>query len=726
MNTKGVNNMMRAEPKQSPRNRLRSVASAVAFLSTSIAANSANVTQSDLVALRVEARQAGAAPVLVHLHATTLQQLRTSLPTVRAIADWKVGRLLAELGASALKNGRSDSGTGQLTLYVTEQGLDILRGSANAVAFFPTTAWSQRSALSSTDGAHIAIEASLRQHGFADLEVVANADGLEIRQGFDGSLDFRIGPAAAQDAMSKLIAIVGRADHDEFINKASLLAPATTSGSIASLGTSPMVTMRVSREGLLRLADSAAVRGIRPVGFVDRRAPFIDPEATEEAAKYGEASVTIATRDVHSGGKLTPASIDSLRRGNRALLDELLQHVRPTAIRRDLSRFGAVSARLSNEELTILVAKRDPRLLAVTLNKPFLTKHLAASGPTQNVAAAWNANPPILANGQNVIVFDSGVQANHPFLRTRVVFQACFGTTGAVQGTNLVSACPGATAASNWDSPAGTPNAAAPALGDAHGTHVSGIIAGDQGAGVPAGLRGNAPAAGIFAVQLFSQIQGTNEIRVGPDDLLAALQLAAQSLPQLTNGNTQPFTINMSLGGGRAFATCNDASLNPYINAVQQLRNAGVPIVLSTGNDGFTDSISFPACLPGVVKVSAVANDGVGNTRAVFNATQAANVASPAFFPGERFCLAPGGGNGTFVRSSVTGPLVFNGFQGTSQAAPQITGLYALAKGVVPSWTVQQVGDWFFTNAAVAVPITVTSGGAQQQVNWFRVRLPAL
>ena len=725
MYTKGVNQMTLIN-RQWPGTRLRLIAVSIAFLTTSIAANSASVAQADLTVLRVEARQAGAVPVLVHLHATTLEQLRSSLPAIRAIADWKVGRLLAELGPAALKSGRSNSGTGQLTLYVTEQGLDILRGSANAIAFYPATGWSQRSALSSTDGAHTAIEGALRKHGFVDVEVVANADGLAITHKADGSVNFRAAPMAALAAMSRLAAVVGEAETEEITNKASLLAPATTSGSIASLGTSPAVTMRISREGLLRLIDSAAVRGIRPVGFIDRRTPLIDPEAVEEAAKYGEASVTIAMRDVHSGGKLSAASIDSLTRGNRVVLDELLQHVRPAAIRRDLSRFGAISARLTKEELTTLVSRRDPRLLAITLNKPFLTTHLAVSAPTQNVASAWNANPPILGNGQNVIVFDSGVQANHPFFGGRVFFQACFGTTGAVQGTNFVSVCPGATAASNWDSPAGTPNAAAPALGNAHGTHVAGIAAGEQGAGVPAGLRGNAPTAGIVAVQVFSQVQGTGQILVAPDDLLAAFELAAQSLPTLTNGNTQPFTINMSLGGGGFFTTCNGAGFAPYINAVQQLRNAGVPLVMATGNDGFTDAISFPACLPGVVKVSAVANDGVGNTRAVFNATQAANVANPALFPGEQFWLAPGGGNGTTVRSSVTGPLVFDGFHGTSMAAPQITGLYALAKGVVPTWTIQQIGDWFFANAAVAVPIIVTSGGTGQQVNLFRVRLPAL
>lgn len=84
------------------------------------------------------------------------------------------------------------------------------------------------------------------------------------------------------------------------------------------------------------------------------------------------------------------------------------------------------------------------------------------------MAAVWNRNPPLVAGGQNVVVFDTGVQADHPFLAGRVVFQACFGTTGAVEGVNYVSLCPGATAASNWDSPGGTPNAAAPALGSNH------------------------------------------------------------------------------------------------------------------------------------------------------------------------------------------------------------------------------------------------------------------
>lgn len=125
----------------------------------------------------------------------------------------------------------------------------------------------------------------------------------------------------------------------------------------------------------------------------------------------------------------------------------------------------------------------------------------------------------------------------------------------------------------------------------------------------------------------------------------------------------------------------------------------------------FDDGINSPACLPGVIKVGAVANDGVGNARGFFNATQGSNVVDPSNFPGEDFWLAPGGGNGTFIQSSV---LVsqYQGFSGTSMAAPQIAGLCATAKAVNPALTVSDIPAWFIGNAGVTVPMTRRHGRA--------------
>ena len=578
--------------------------------------------------------------------------------------------------------------------------------------------WKSRTALAGNDGSHDAIDLALRIQGFVDLEVVANVDGLELDFRPDASVALN-GPASAMRAgLSRLSVLLQSANDTEVTDRTAALGniAARLAGSPSS--TSPMVTMRVTREGLLKLADSDDLRAMRPIGFVDQRKLDFDAEAEIAASKYGQADVMIVLRDAYTGGRLSPASMDGLKRSNRSALNAILATVSPSAIRQDFSRFGSVSARLNAGELAKLAQTKDPRLLAVVLNKPVATAQLATSGPTMNMQSAYNAG--YVGNGQGVIILDTGVEATHPFYGGRVVFQACFGTTGPADGENWVTLCPGGNASNNWDSPLGTPDAAKPPPFSDHGTHVAGIAAGNRTQ--PSVMRGTAPGSNIYAVQVFSTQQFGSGLKVFNDDMLAALQLAAQSLPTLTGGQQQPYSLNMSLGGSFHLQPCTIGAFTPFINAVQQLRTAGVPVVVATGNNGYTGGINFPACIQGAIKVSSVANDGIGNTRSQFLGTDAANVVDPSAFPSETFWLAPGGGSGTQVISSVKGG-GYSGNSGTSMAAPQIAGLYASAKSAVTTWTVDQITAYFNGQASVAVPITV-SGAPTPQVNWRRIQLP--
>lgn len=660
--------------------------------------------------------------VLVHLESSTLATLRNDRPALQEAARKKADRLLRELGPNALSGGQWSNGVGQIGLYVTPAGLDILRGSSHAISFMPGKPWQQTSRASNADGALDAVEADLFRHGHVDIEVLPQVEGMSVTVEGDSRLRIDAAAAAIEAATAHLEAAMQQSAGAVGVHQAriALLARARDPGA------SPVQTLRVNRAQLLALSNSPAIRSLRPVGFVDTRSAHFDHQAFEAAALASEADVIVTLRDVFgSASRLAATTLRAQTGANRGALTALLARAGVSALHKDFSEFGAVQVRMTKAQLEALRNLGDARLLSVSLNKPTATFALAVSGPTQNMAAAANAG--YVGSGQTVVVADSGVQANHPFLAGKVVGEACFGTTQVVLGVSYQSVCPSANAVG--DSPLGLPGSATPAFNIAHGTHVAGIASG-QIFPSEVGLRGTAPGSSVYAVQVGSygfNAQQILQVRIFDADILAVLQAAQTALPRLSAG-TQPFTLNFSLGGDRHLQPCNGPDRAAFVTAVQQLRAAGVPVVAATGNNGFVGAMSFPACLPGVIKVSSVANDGIGNTRSVFNSTQAANLVDPAAFPGEVMWLAPGGGNGTSVRSSVLGGAV-GGLSGTSMASPQITGLYASAKSADPNFGADEATAWFRGNAAVNVPFTfqvVGPGGQPYTWIWQRIRLPAL
>ncbi len=712
---------------------------AAVLLACAAAAQAASVDANELNQLRAQARRQGAAAVLVHLEAVSLDRMHKDLPGVKAAMRIKAQRLIDELGVQAWGAGRWENGVGQVGLHVTEAGLRMLANSGNAVAFRTGQHWRERSALTGFDNSHGEIERLLDAQGFADIEVTANVDGLDMDLTRGGPGAYRASAAAAQAAHAKVHALLSAASDTEMPNRLTARASLKLANA-TSAAFDPRVTLRISRQGLLRLVASDAVRTIRPVGFSDSAPLLIDVDTDDPKLPQRLNDVLITLKTPHFGGALSAASIAARSRGHKAALDEVLADAGFTGAVQDMSGFGVVGARLTGAQLARLRANNDSRILSVIQNRPMATTQLATSTTTLNMAPTWNAL--YRSAGQNIIVFDTGVEAGHPFLTGtgRLVSEACFGTTAATNGVQYVSVCPQHDV--NGDSPPGLAGSSAPAsalfafpsnvcstvnpVSCSHGTHVTGIAAGRNAAGVPAGLQGISPDAGILPVQVFSFDQaGVQPPTAFSADLLQAFVVAAQQI--LPSGVHRPFVINMSLGGGFYSAPCTAAGFAPFANALQSLRQAGVPAVIATGNARLsgTAGIAFPACLPGAIKVTAMTNDGIGTTQATY-----AQVVSPADFPGETFWLAPGGGSGTTVASSVIGGNFSGvGFAGTSMAAPHISGLYAAFKAAVPNATaltvVADATAWFQANAGVTTFINVApSGAAEQFFPMLRVRMP--
>jgi hypothetical protein len=714
------------------RNRFnrRSALALLAACNISTLAQSATVDPNDLARMAGEARKRGVVPVIVHLAPVSLDQMHADLRGVNAAMAERAARLTAELGSTALTAGRWDNGIGQIGLYVNESGLRYLQGSGNAISFASGPPWTVQAAVNGDDGRLGKIDDLLDREGFAAVVVTLNIPALEYDIAKDGRLSFPGGDnwaASAQAMAASLASVAGT----------GVIALPNFNAPRASLV--PEMTLRVNREGLLNLLDTDLVRSIRPVGFRDARPFAIDTDVLTTAQRDGTADVIITMRDPLTRHRLSAQSRDAATQTRRRNLLAALAGAGVTSRLQDIAIFGAVAGRITLSELRSLQAANDARLLRVELNKPMANAHLATSTVTMNMAAAWNKG--YRAAGQKIIIMDSGTLSTHPFLlnaagKSRVTLEACFGSNGGygyyADGTRyeLKSVCPlqGQQGAGDGDSPVGLAGSAQPVLNCSsyspwtcdHGTHVAGIAAGRASSAMPIGMQGVAPDADIVAVQVFSY----DPARIAApqaftEDLLKALQAVAGAITPGSTGN--PLVVNMSLGAGKYASSC--AAVNSALSdAVQTLFDAGVAVVVSTGNGqfypytGYNDGIAWPACVPRVIKVSAVNNDGIGNTRATY-----AHLADPSHFPGDSFWMAPGGGGGTYVNSSVIDGTA--GKAGTSQAAPHIAGLYAAVKAAVPGISVNGVSDWIRYNASIPLSVQLSS---TTTVQFNRVRLPNL
>lgn len=137
--------------------------------------------------------------------------------------------------------------------------------------------------------------------------------------------------------------------------------------------------------------------------------------------------------------------------------------------------------------------------------------------------------------------------------------------------------------------------------------------------------------------------------------------------------------LNMSLGDGVQHAgACTNPGLDPFVTPVRNARNAGIVVVASSGNDGFTSGIASPACVSEALGVGAVYDANVGQVQwsGCTDSTSAADKVTCFSNSGAPLDLLAPGALIT-VGSSTVG--------GTSFSAPMTAGAVAVLKGAFPS-----------------------------------------
>lgn len=383
----------------------------------------------------------------------------------------------------------------------------------------------------------------------------------------------------------------------------------------------------------------------------------------QAAVPHGAAAAAATT-----GDPVDPPLYDATSSGGIARVNVVTEN------RTDLSAAASAGETVQSfQTLPVVTLKVDrsgldqlaaqPGVVSVTEDipaRPSLDESIPIIGADQTSAQGMTGA------GSVVAVLDTGVATRHPFLKDRVISEACFSTTDP--DLSATSLCPDGTdhqeGAGTADS--GTGPCATIAECD-HGTHVAGIIAGNGEGITGAPKRGVAPGAGIIALQVFSKFDSEDYCGPGAAPCVGSFtsaQLAAlEKVLQLRQSGTPVVAANLSLGAGRYATACdNDARKS----AIDKLLAAGVATVVAAGNNGYGDAVSAPGCVSSAITVGATSDDD--QLSAFTNRGPLLDLLAP----------------GTGIISSVPGD-GYASKNGTSMAAPHVAGALALLRQAFPN-----------------------------------------
>jgi serine protease AprX len=235
--------------------------------------------------------------------------------------------------------------------------------------------------------------------------------------------------------------------------------------------------------------------------------------------------------------------------------------------------------------------------------------------------------------------------------------------------------------------------------GFGHGTHMAGIIAGNDGTST--GFKGVAPGAKLLSVRT-----GANSGAVDVSQVIAAIDWVVQH--RKDNGmNVRVVNLSYGTDGVQSY------QLDPLAAAVEHAWKAGIVVVVSGGNTGTTRStLDNPAIDPFVIAVGAddtkstvvATDDVIPQFSARGNAARHVDLVAP----GQSIVSLrdPGSVIDREYPKAVVNTRYFKG-SGTSQAAAVVSGAVALLLQQHPTWTPDQVKAALMSSA---VPLPQASG----------------
>jgi cysteine-rich repeat protein len=262
--------------------------------------------------------------------------------------------------------------------------------------------------------------------------------------------------------------------------------------------------------------------------------------------------------------------------------------------------------------------------------------------------------------GVVVAVLDTGIDTNHPDLLDDLVAEQCFCNDHPAANRGC---CPNRRSEQS--------GAGAAEDDEGHGTHTAGIIT----SGGVVSAKGVAPDAGIVAIKVLAA-----NGRGSSSNTAAGLDWIVSN--HATFGID---LVNASLGDGLEHNNplASPCSGTLTANAVSLLHAAGIAFFAASGNEGYDDGISEPACIADAISVGGVYDSVLGTVGWCGNASCTTTLCSDVSGPDVFVChsnsdeildvLAP---NWRTTSPSMGGGA--SGFGGTSAASPYAAGQAAL------------------------------------------------
>ena len=247
-----------------------------------------------------------------------------------------------------------------------------------------------------------------------------------------------------------------------------------------------------------------------------------------------------------------------------------------SAIRHAYDNIHAFSVSVTPEQLEVLSANPD----VVSIDPVFLVEaHLAQGIPLEG---ASHYRSTYNGQGLSVAICDTGIDYTNAYLGG-----GSFPNAKVIGGYDV-----GEIDANPMD-------------GQGHGTACAGIVAGTL-ASHEDYIGGVAYNAKLYAVKISSTATG--------DSATSAAMVAGWDwcvTHQNDNANYPIMIISTSFGGGRYTSVC-DSTVTAMTAAAQAAKDAGITLFVSSGNDGYCDSVGWPSCISTVMAVGAVFDASTG------------------------------------------------------------------------------------------------------------------